>query len=211
MVNNYHPISLCNVSYKIITKVMITRLKSFLYLCISHNQGAFAPGRFIQDNILIAHELFACFNRKKGRMGDLAIKLDLEKAYDLLNWDYIKCILERFGFCQRWINLIMECITSTSFSVNINGESHGYFNASRGIRQGDPLSPYIFILCMEPLIRSLNDLAITPKSHIGLLTSPFGYKVSNLIFADGCLIFAKATTKGARKVLEVLNKFANNK
>ena len=79
IVNNYRPISLCNVSYKIITKVMITRLKSLIHLCISPNQGAFAPGRSIQDNILIAHELFSSFNRKKGRKGDLAVKLDLER------------------------------------------------------------------------------------------------------------------------------------
>ena len=67
---------------------------------------------------------------------------------------YIHIYLEMFGFCQRWISLIMECISYTSFSININGESHGYFNASMGIRQDDSLFPYIFIICMESLIRS---------------------------------------------------------
>lgn len=102
----------------------------------------------------------------------------------------------------------MECNTSTSVSRNINDDTHGYFYPTRGIRQGGPLSPNIFILCREPLIRQLNELALTPKAHVGLLTSPFGYKISNLVFVDDCLLFAKASMKGARNILVILNSFA---
>jgi hypothetical protein len=105
------------------------------------------------DNILIAHEIFSDFQRKRGKIGAMAIKLDLGKAFDFLNWDYIKACLTKFGFDPHWTNLAMECITSSSFSIMLNGRPEGYFYSSRGIRQGDPLSPYIFILCMEPLIR----------------------------------------------------------
>ena len=102
----------------------------------------------------------------------------------------------------------MECITSTSFSVLINGSTHGYFYPKKGIRQKDPSSPYNFILCMEQLIKHFNEMATTPKSHVGIMSSLGGFKISNLVFADNCLLFARATTKGARNVLHVLNMFA---
>lgn len=209
VVSNFRPISLCNVNYKIISKILVSRIKPLLDSCISKNQRAFAPRRSIQDNILIAHEIFVSFKSKKGRKGAMAIKLDLEKAYDFLGCDYIKEVLSKFGFNDHWIKLIMECITSTSFSILINGKSHDYFCSSKGIRQGDPLSPYIFILCMEPLIRHLDKLGNSPKSNFGVLTAPRGYIISNLLFADDCLIFAHATGIVARNIARVLEEFAN--
>lgn len=102
-------------------------------------------GRSIHDNILIAHELFSDFQKKSGTTCALAVKLDLEKAYDLLNWNYIECCLKRFGFHEKWIGLVMHCISSVLFSILVNGTPIGWFKPSRGIRRGDPLSPYIFI------------------------------------------------------------------
>lgn len=207
-VANFRPISLCNVIYKVISKIIVNRLRPILLNCISQNQGAFAPGRSIIDNILIAHELFSDFNRKKGHLGAMAVKLHLEKAYDFLDWNYIKAVLSKFGFCGTWINLIMECITSVSFSVLVNGKPEGNFKPLRGIRQGDPLSPYIFILCMEPLIRTFNVASQRTKHHIGLLSSPHGLRISNLMFADDCLIFGKASKVGARRILKILDDFS---
>lgn len=175
--------------YKVITQIMINRLRPLLQQLISQNQGAFVPGKSIIDNILIAHELFSDFQKKKGRVGAMAIKLDLEKAYDLLDWSYIQACLSKFGFHEHWISRVMNCITTTSFSILINGKAEGYFSPSRGIRQGDPLSPYIFILCMEPFIRHLNNMATKSKNHVGLLSSPLRLRISNLMFADDCLIF----------------------
>lgn len=161
--SNFRPFCPCNVSYKIITKVLCKRLKPLLDLCIYKNQGVLAPSRSIQDNILIAHELFSNFKRRKRRTCDMTIKLDVEKAYDMLNWDFIMYVILKYGFSIRWVNLIMKCITSTCFSIVINGCTHGYLYPKRGIRQGDPLSLYIFILCMELLIRHLNSLTHTQK------------------------------------------------
>lgn len=91
--------------------------------------------------ISFAHELFSSFKSKKGETGVTAVKLDLEKAFDLISWDYNKIVLHKFDFSSHWINLILECISSTSFSLLINGKTHGCFYPSRGIWQGDPYLP----------------------------------------------------------------------
>lgn len=140
-------------------------------------------------------------------IGVMGIKLDLEKAYDFLNWDYIRNVLQIFGLNDKWVTLIMKCITSTSFSILINGVPHRHFYPKTGVRQGDPLSPYIFILCIEPLIRHLSLIVSNPKSHVGILSSPRGFKISKLVFSDDCLLFAKATVKGAKTILSILNMF----
>lgn len=101
----------------------------------------------------------------------------------------------------------MNCVQSVSFSLNINGSAEGWFTPSRGVRQGDPLSPYLFNLCMEPLIRHLKILSDNPKSHVGVLSSPRGLRICNLVFADDCLIFGKAssTTRNIKKVLDAFS------
>ncbi|KAI5338506.1 hypothetical protein L3X38_017777 [Prunus dulcis] len=207
-VNHFRPISLCNVSYKIITKIIVSRLRPILSKCISKNQGAFAPGRSIFDNILIAHELFHDFKRKRGSRGAMATKLDLEKAYDLLDWKYIRGCLDQFGFSNEWFDRIMNCVSSTSFSMLINGSPYGHFNPSRGIRQGDLLSPYIFILCMEPFVRHFNLLAQNPKTNVGLLSSQGGDRISNLVFADDGLICARSTAMAAKNINCLLDNFS---
>lgn len=137
-------------------------------------------------------------------MGAMALKLDLEKAYDLLDWNYIRACLIKFGFNANWCDRIMNCISTTSFSILLNGNPKGFFPPSRGIRQGDPLSPYLFIICIEPFIRHLNKLTESTRTQVGLLSSPPGYRISNLVFANDCLIFAKAMPAASRKVLDVL-------
>jgi len=116
---------------------------------MSPYQSTFIPGRCIHDNILLTHEIIYKFNNCKGKMPWVAIKLDMEKTYDRLEWDFIHKCFQDFGFHQQWIKWIMECISSVSYSLLINDEPNKLFQPSRGIRQGDPLSPYIFILCGE--------------------------------------------------------------
>lgn len=153
--NHFRPISLCSTMYKIISKILVNRLKQVLGKIVHPLQGAFVPDRLIQDNILMAHEVFHAFRKKTGASGWIAIKLDMEKAYDRLEWGYIFTTLEKLGFCQQWIDWIRECVSTVSFSVIVNGIPSDQFFPSRGIRQGDPLSPYLFILCAELLARQL--------------------------------------------------------
>jgi hypothetical protein len=149
--NQFRPISLCNTVYKIVTKIMVSRLRPIIGNLVSPFQAAFVPGRRGLDNVIIAQELIHSIQRKKGRIGQFILKLDLEKAYDRLEWDFIREVLMFFKFPTSFVNLVLECVSTTSFSILVNGGQMETFKPSRGIRQGDPLSPYLFILCMEYL------------------------------------------------------------
>jgi hypothetical protein len=126
-IHQFCPISLCNVIYKIISKILANRFKGLLHHCISPFQSAFVPSRNIQDNIILVHELFNSINSKRGRRGLMAIKIDMEKAFNRMEWSFIFAILSKLGFAPMWINWIRICITSPSFSILINGSPLGLF------------------------------------------------------------------------------------
>ena len=147
---DFQPISLSNVAYKLIFKVLANCLKVVLPQLISKNQSTFLPERLIIENILVAFELLHYLDHKKeGRDGFMAVKLDMSKAYDRVEWKFIEEVMRRMGFHERWIGWIMRCITTVSYSIIINGEAHGSIVPSRELRQGDLLSSYLFLLCTE--------------------------------------------------------------
>ncbi|XP_059436330.1 uncharacterized protein LOC132169290 [Corylus avellana] len=155
-------------------------------------ESAFIPGRLISDNILVAYEtLHTMHSRMWSKVGYMEIKLDMSKAYDRVEWRFLETVMGKLGFDKKWISLIMECVSTVSYAVVVNGNPVGHIIPSRGIRQGDPLSPYLFLLCAEALSSMLNK----PESKgviTGVPTSKNGPRINHLFFADDSLLFCKA-------------------
>ena len=133
-INNYRPISLCNTIYKVVTKIIVARIRPLLSNLISPVQAAFVLGRRGVDNTIIVQELIHTMGKTKGKRGYMALKIDLEKAYDKLEWSFIKDMLIQFNLQRKLIDLIMSCISSVSTSLLFNGGALEPFLPARGIR-----------------------------------------------------------------------------
>jgi hypothetical protein len=169
--SDFRPISLCNVTLKIITKTIANRLKTILPNVISPNQSAFVPGRLITDNTLLAYEIFHYFNQSPSKQGFIGIKTDMAKAYDRVEWNFLKTTLDIMGFPNHLTNIIMNCVTNVTFFILINGQPSQTFKPQRGLRQGDLLSPYLFILCANVFSGLITKAQIERRLH--------GVKVAN--------------------------------
>jgi len=186
---------------------MTNRLRPIIAKIISPFQTTFVPGRSIHDNILLTREIMHKFKRLNSKHGWAALTLDMEKAYDRLEWDFIIQCLQELGFHPQWISWTKECLTIVSFSILVNGEPCGLFTPTRGIRQGDPLSPFIFIICMEALTYRLLQKANQPKSGLRVKVCPRNSKIPCLLFADECLIFSKTSSEAYHQLKNLLDEF----
>lgn len=134
-VEEYRPIALCNVYYKIISKLLSLRLKPILATIISENQYAFIPGRAIADNVLITHEVLHFLkNSKAEKKCTMAVKTDMSKAYDRVEWDFVAKVPKRLGFDEVWVNWIMQCLTTVTYSYLVNDSAYRNVVPCRGIR-----------------------------------------------------------------------------
>lgn len=143
----------------------------------------------------------------KGKCFSMLLKIDLEKAFNRLEWSFIRQILFYFNLPTPMISLILSCVTTTSISVLINGSKTQFFTPTRGIRQGDPLSPYLFIMCMEMLSRSIS-CSVDYLQWKPIRLSKNGPDISHLFFADDIILFSKITMKSYHDIIDVLNNFS---
>lgn len=203
-VADYRPIALCNVYYKIISKLLTRRLQPILHLLISENQSAFVPGRAISDNVLITHEVQHYLKKSKAKKySSMAVKTNMSKTYDIIEWNFIEFVLSKFGFHPRMVQWIMQCITTVTYSFLLNGTAQGYVKPSRGVRQGDPLSPYIFILCSE-VLSGLCNKAQREGMLVGIRLAKESRRVNHLLFAYDNMFFTKAAKKSCEALHDIL-------
>ena len=185
--SDFRPISLCNVSYKIISKILAKRLKPILSTIISENQSAFVPGRLITDNVLVTFEIMHYLKkRKRGKDNYMEVKLDVSKVYDRVEWSFLEKMMKKMGFDDKWINLIMKCISTISYAVLINRETHGCITPTRGLCQGDPISPYLFLLCSESFTELIMVAARNNKLSISICRG--NPRITHLLFADNLIL-----------------------
>lgn len=143
--------------YKVITKVLSNCIKSFLPHIISQNQTSFVAGRNATDNSIILQEIVHSMGIMKGRKRFMVIKLDLAKEYDKMEWSFVKDCLEMLRFPTHIVDLIYACLSSVSMSINWQGRPSERFFPSRGLRQGDPMSPLLFVIALERLSHCIKD------------------------------------------------------
>ena len=206
-VQQYRPISLCNVLYKIISKLLANRLKRVLYKIVSPWQTEFVPERIIQENTFIAQEIMYEMRKKKGKSPWMGLKIDMEKAYDRLEWEFLHKVMKCFGFPEVWIQWVLQCITTPTFSILINGAPYRFFKSKRGLRQGDPLSPFLFVLAGEVLSRMIGRASLNDRIK-GVKLSRDSEPITHLQFANDQFLFARARETDADGIMECINLFS---
>ena len=186
-IEQYRPISMSNFKFNVISKIIADRLAQVMPSIISKEQMGFIHDRNIKDCICIASEA-ANLLHNKAFGGNLALKIDITKAFDTLEWPFLLQVLKKFGFNDifcTWIDVILKF---AFLSISINGESHGYFNCTKGARQGDPLSPLLFCIAEDVHSRSLKKLVEIGK--LKLIKGTINFNVpSHSFYADDLMIF----------------------
>ncbi|GJU81687.1 RNA-directed DNA polymerase, eukaryota, reverse transcriptase zinc-binding domain protein [Tanacetum coccineum] len=203
---DYRPIACCNVIYKTISKIITDRIKTALNKIVNPNQSAFILGRQITDNILLTQELLNGYDRKNGAKR-VAMKVDIQKAYDTVNWSFLESTLVLFAFPTKMITWIMVCVKTIGFSVCVNGESCDT-SRGRGLRQGDPMSPYIFTMVMEVftliLQKHIKDFKKF-KYHWGC--KKLG--ISHLCFVDDLLVLSHGDLESIMVIKKAMDLFSS--
>uniref|UniRef100_A0A803QGH5 Reverse transcriptase domain-containing protein n=1 Tax=Cannabis sativa TaxID=3483 RepID=A0A803QGH5_CANSA len=207
-VNDFRPIALCNVMYKCISKIITTRLRDVLPSIISPTQTPFIKGRCITENTAIAKEIIHSMSRRKGSRGFMMIKLDMENAYDKMDWEFLMEALSFHGIKNPLLGWIKSCIQIKKMNLLINGVKQGTITPSSGLRQGDPLSPTLFILAVDLLSRLLQDY--THKGKIrGMKVTRTAPSITHLMFVDDVILFGQATIKEAQAFMDCLHLYCS--
>ncbi|XP_072077755.1 uncharacterized protein [Arachis hypogaea] len=205
--NQLRPISCCNFIYKIVSKVLVIRLRRLIDTIISPIQSAFVGGCLIQNNMVIVQEMFHALN-KRGQQAsrNLAVKIDMNKAYNRVEWSFLEATLKAFRFNPHWVKMIMSCVLQVTYRIKINGILSKSFVPQRGLRQGDPLTPYLFIIAAE-VFTILMDKATEEGRISGVRIAPTAPAISHILFADDCIIFSKDSAEEIYHLITTINMY----
>lgn len=172
---------------------------------ISPFHSAFVLGRLIfYYSLLVAEVGHFLHNRWRGSEGFLALKLDLSKAYNRVEWGFLEAMLLRLGFAEAWVRVVMICVTSVSYFFMVNWEAKGYLEPLRGLRQGDLISPYLFMLCVEGLLALISQNERKGVFH-GIHINDTASSLHHLLFADDNFFFTCATMEDCGVVQHILD------
>ncbi|GJY32208.1 RNA-directed DNA polymerase, eukaryota, reverse transcriptase zinc-binding domain protein [Tanacetum coccineum] len=193
-------------SFWCISKILTNRIKVALSQIVDENQSAFVPRRAITDNILLTQELLKGYNCINGPKR-CAFKIDIQKAYDTVSWEFPKDIMGSFGLPSKMTDWIMTCISTPKFTICVNGERYGYFKGGRGLRQGDPISPYIFTMVME-MVNLIVKNEIMKNNTFKYHFSCRQLKITHLCFSDDLIMFSHEDKGSVTILRNALNKFS---
>lgn len=198
----FRHISLCSIAYKILTKILVNRLKPVMPYLISHYQTCFISGRSIQENIVVAQELVHSMRNMNGKIGFFVIKVSLAKAYDRLRWAFVEKVMVEVGLPPSMVSNIMHCITQVQENILWNGPRSPFFATHRGLQQGDTLSLYLFIMSMD----RLSHLIIQQEDGgwIPMKVGRNGSRISHLMFTNDLLLFGQAIEDQMNTINKVL-------
>lgn len=199
-------ISCLNTLYKVIAKLLTGRLQKLLPQVIYTSHSAFLPGRLLAKNALLATEIINGYNRKNVAPRGI-LKVDLRKAFDWVRWDFIISTLKALAIPDSFINWIHQCISTPTFSISLNGISDGFFKSTKGLRQGDPLFPYLFVLGMEVFSNLLKSRF--EAGYINYHPKTSSLAISHLMFADDVIVFFDGSCSSLHGISEVLDDFAS--
>ncbi|XP_026450339.1 uncharacterized protein LOC113350414 [Papaver somniferum] len=200
----FRPIGLSNVLFKIFTKIITTRMSSLMVKLISPQQPAYIKGRSIQEKVMLASELVNEMKIKK-RGGNVGLKLDISQAYDSVNWEFLIKFLRKYGFSSSWCDWLMALFQSARISFMVNGGPCGFFSVGRGLRQGYPLSPILFVLMEDVLSRNISKLV--GMGRILPMVIRKGVHPTHLFFADDVFIFCNCAKKSLKNLLSLLDDY----
>ena len=189
--------------------MLANRMRIMLASVVSDAQSAFIPGRAITYNIIISAEILHFLKRKRqGKHGCAALKIDMSKAYDRIEWKFLQAIMLKMGFPEKWVDLIMLCVSTVQYKVLRNGKEVGPIIPSRGLHQGDLLSPYLFILCAEGLSSLIR---VNEKAGLihGVKVARSALMVSHLFFADDSFMFFRANQQEAVLMRNILASYSS--
>ena len=206
-IGDFRPIALSNSLYLIFTKVLANRLREVLPSLISPFPSAFIPGRQMADSIVLAEEIVAAWHRD-GTAGFMW-KVDFAKAYDSIDWHFLWNVLRRRGFPETWVRWVKQCVTTSTFSVLVNGRPQGgWIHPQRGIRQGCPLAPLLFILAVDALAVCTSQVCLHGALS-GFQSPSLSGGIPLLQYVDDTTFFIQGSTETAQTLLIMMDIFSD--